>query len=401
MKFEFKAFTQEGEFKRGIISASSKEEALKILQDKGYLVTYLAETRSRILEIFIRKPSLNDVYLFSRQLAYLIKAQTPLDEAIKSLSETSQNAYLRDVLIQVYNDLISGVPFSKALERFPEVFNDYYVGMIKIGESVGTLDETLEYLAKHLENQIKFKNKAVQALIYPSIVLAMFIVVMLVLFTYVIPQITKIFVENNIPLPAITLFFQKISDFLINFGFFFAIILVFFFYYLYKYFQTREGRYMFFNFVNFLPILGPLFKNIYTAQFLESLYYLIRGGIPLVQALDIIKNSIAHPAYENALGFMIEEVKKGRPLSGAMEDFPDIFPRIVIEGMKTAEKTGQLTEITFTIFSFYNETIETQFASLGEALQPILILILGGGLGFLEASLLIPLLNLTKYIQNF
>lgn len=401
MKFEFKAFTQEGEFKRGIISASSKEEALKILQDKGYLVTYLAETRSRILEIFIRKPSLNDVYLFSRQLAYLIKAQTPLDEAIKSLSETSQNAYLRDVLIQVYNDLISGVPFSKALERFPEVFNDYYVGMIKIGESVGTLDETLEYLAKHLENQIKFKNKAVQALIYPSIVLAMFIFVMLVLFTYVIPQITKIFVENNIPLPAITLFFQKISDFLINFGFFFAIILVFFFYYLYKYFQTREGRYMFFNFVNFLPILGPLFKNIYTAQFLESLYYLIRGGIPLVQALDIIKNSIAHPAYENALGFMIEEVKKGRPLSGAMEDFPDIFPRIVIEGMKTAEKTGQLTEITFTIFSFYNETIETQFASLGEALQPILILILGGGLGFLEASLLIPLLNLTKYIQNF
>ncbi len=401
MKFEFKAFTQEGEFKRGIISASSKEEALKILQDQGYLVTYLAEARSRILEIFIRKPSLNDVYLFSRQLAYLIKAQTPLDEAIKSLSETSQNAYLRDVLIQVYNDLISGVPFSKALERFPEVFNDYYVGMIKIGESVGTLDETLEYLAKHLENQIKFKNKAVQALIYPSIVLAMFIVVMLVLFTYVIPQITKIFVENNIPLPAITLFFQKISDFLINFGFFFAIILVFFFYYLYKYFQTREGRYMFFNFVNFLPILGPLFKNIYTAQFLESLYYLIRGGVPLVQALDIIKNSIAHPAYENALGFMIEEVKKGRPLSGAMEDFPDIFPRIVIEGMKTAEKTGQLTEITFTIFSFYNETIETQFASLGEALQPILILILGGGLGFLEASLLIPLLNLTKYIQNF
>lgn len=401
MKFEFKAFTQEGEFKRGIISASSKEEALKILQDQGYLVTYLAEARSRILEIFIRKPSLNDVYLFSRQLAYLIKAQTPLDEAVKSLSETSQNAYLRDVLIQVYNDLISGVPFSKALERFPEVFNDYYVGMIKIGESVGTLDETLEYLAKHLENQIKFKNKAVQALIYPSIVLAMFIVVMLVLFTYVIPQITKIFVENNIPLPTITLFFQKISDFLINFGFFFAIILVFFFYYLYKYFQTREGRYMFFNFVNFLPILGPLFKNIYTAQFLESLYYLVRGGVPLVQALDIIKNSIAHPAYENALGFMIEEVKKGRPLSGAMEDFPDIFPRIVIEGMKTAEKTGQLTEITFTIFSFYNETIETQFASLGEALQPILILILGGGLGFLEASLLIPLLNLTKYIQNF
>jgi type IV pilus assembly protein PilC len=401
MRFEYKAFTQEGEFKRGIVSADSKEEALRILQEQGLFVTYLGEPRSRLLEIFSRKPGLNDIYLFSRQLSYLIKAQTPLDEAVKSLSETSQNFFFRDILIQIYNDLISGVPFSKSLERFPEVFDAYFVGMIKIGETVGTLDETLNYLSKHLENQIKFRNKALQALIYPAIVFAMFIVVMLVLFYFVIPQITRMFVENNIPLPTITKIFQFISDFILNFGFFFLIIVFAFFYYLFKYFRTKEGRKIFFEFINYVPVLSPLFKNIYTAQFLESLFYLTKGGVPLVEALAIIRDSIAHPAYEYALEYMIEEVKKGKPLSGAMEEFPELFPAIIIQAMRTAEKTGQMAEITYTLLEFYSETVETQFANLGEALQPFLILILGGGLGLLEASLLIPLLNLTKYIQNF
>jgi type IV pilus assembly protein PilC len=401
MRFEYKAFTQEGEFKRGIVSADSKEEALRILQEQGLFVTYLGEPRSRLLEIFSRKPGLNDIYLFSRQLSYLIKAQTPLDEAVKSLSETSQNFFFRDILIQIYNDLISGIPFSKSLERFPEVFDAYFVGMIKIGETVGTLDETLNYLSKHLENQIKFRNKALQALIYPAIVFAMFIVVMLVLFYFVIPQITRMFVENNIPLPTITKIFQFISDFILNFGFFFLIIVFAFFYYLFKYFRTKEGRKIFFEFINYVPVLSPLFKNIYTAQFLESLFYLTKGGVPLVEALAIIRDSIAHPAYEYALEYMIEEVKKGKPLSGAMEEFPELFPAIIIQAMRTAEKTGQMAEITYTLLEFYSETVETQFANLGEALQPFLILILGGGLGLLEASLLIPLLNLTKYIQNF
>jgi type IV pilus assembly protein PilC len=401
MRFEYKAFTQEGEFKRGIVSADSKEEALRILQEQGLFVTYLGEPRSKFLEIFLRKPGLNDIYLFSRQLSYLIKAQTPLDEAVKSLSETSQNFFFRDILIQIYNDLISGVPFSKSLERFPEVFDAYFVGMIKIGETVGTLDETLNYLSKHLENQIKFRNKALQALIYPAIVFAMFIVVMLVLFYFVIPQITRMFVENNIPLPTITKIFQFISDFILNFGFFFLIIVFAFFYYLFKYFRTKEGRKVFFEFINYVPVLSPLFKNIYTAQFLESLFYLTKGGVPLIEALAIIRDSIAHPAYEYALEYMIEEVKKGKPLSGAMEEFPELFPVIIIQAMRTAEKTGQMAEITYTLLEFYSERVENQFANLGEALQPFLILILGGGLGLLEASLLIPLLNLTKYIQNF
>jgi type II secretory pathway component PulF len=217
-KFEFKAFTREGKLKEGIISAENKDTALKILQEQELLVSYLAEKKPTFIIYFLQKPGTKDLYLFTRQLSYLIKAKTPLDEAVKSLSETTTNYFFRSILIEIYNDLVSGISFSHALSRFPEIFNDYYVGMIKIGESVGTLDEILDYLAGHLNNQIRFRNRILQASIYPILVLFIFVAVMIALFYFVIPQITKMFVENNIPIPLVTRIFQAISDFILKFG---------------------------------------------------------------------------------------------------------------------------------------------------------------------------------------
>jgi type IV pilus assembly protein PilC len=399
-KFEFKAFDQQGATKEGVVSAGTKEQALEVLQGQGLLVTYLEEKKLKFFSL-ARRPNLKELYIFTKQLAYLIKAKTPLDEAVKSLSETTSNNYLRQALIEVYNDLISGISFSTSLSKFSDIFNDYYIGLIKVGEFVGTLDDSLSYIANHLEAQIKFRNRVSQALIYPATVLVLFLAVMIALFYYVIPQITKLFTDNNIPMPFVTRFFQGISDFLLKFGILILILIGFLIYYTIEYFKTKEGKVAIFKLFNNVPIIGPLMKNIYSAQFLESFYYLLRGGVPIVEALETVKNSIANPIYESALNFIIEDVKRGKALSESLKQFPDIFSSIIIEGFVTAEKSGQMTDITFTILQFYNETIENQVANVGEALQPIIIVILGAGLGFLEASLLLPLLNLTKYIQTF
>ncbi|MCS7200887.1 MAG: type II secretion system F family protein [Patescibacteria group bacterium] len=399
-KFEFKAFDQSGNPKQGIVSANTKEQALKILQDQGLLVTYISQKKITFFS-WAQKPNIKQIYIFTKQLSYLIKAKTPLDEAIKSLSETTSNNYLRQALIEIYNDLISGISFSNSLSKFPDIFNDYYIGLVRVGEFVGTLDDSLGYLASHLEAQIKFRSRVTQALIYPATVLVLFLAVIIALFYYVIPQISKIFIDNNIPMPFLTRFFNNISIFLSKFGLLLIIIFAFFVYYTYEYFKTREGRAVFFRLFGSVPIIGPLIKNIYAGQFLESFYYLLRGGVPIVEALEVVNKSIAHPLYESALEFVIEEVKKGKPLSEPLKRFPDLFPGIIVEGFVTAEKSGQVAEITYTILQFYNETIESQVGSIGEALQPIIIVVLGAGLGFLEASLLIPLLNLTKYIQTF
>jgi type IV pilus assembly protein PilC len=399
-KFLFKAFTKEGALREGVISAESKDAALKILQEQELLVTTLTEKKLSILTFF-KKPGLKEIYLFTKQLSYLLKAKTPLDEAVKSLSETTSNAYLRSILIEIYNDLVSGIPFSQTLSRFPEVFNSYYIGMIKVAESVGSLDEILDYLSEHLNNQLRFKNRIIQASVYPIMVFVLFIIIMVALFYFIIPQVTKMFIDNNIPLPTITKIFQNISNIIIKFGLFIVIILGSLAYYMIEYFKTSEGKLVMFKIVHNLPIFGPLIKNLYASQFLESLYYLIKGGVPIVEALNIIRSSIAHPIYESALSTIIEDVKKGKPLSESMSQFPDIFESLVIEGMKTSEKTGQLAESVFTIFNFYNDTLDTQVANLGEALQPVMIVLLGAGLGLLEASLLVPLLTLTKYVQTF
>ncbi|BCX15583.1 MAG: type II secretion system protein F [Candidatus Parcubacteria bacterium] len=400
MKFEFKAFTQDGKLKEGIITANDKDAAIKLLQDQGLLVTYLQEKKISLLFLF-RKPGLNDLYLFTKQLSYLLKARTPLDEAIKTLSQSNANPIFKSILIEIYNDLVAGVTFSQSLSRFPEIFNSYYVGMVIVGESVGTLDEILDYLANHLNAQRRFKSRLLQAAIYPIVVVSLFIGVMIALFYFVIPQITKLFTDNGIPLPGVTKLFQSISDFIINFGLFLLIIFGFMIYYFVQYVQTREGRAALFRISNGLPIFGSLIKNLYTAQFLESLFYLLKGGVPIVESLQIIKTSINHPLYEDVLEVIIEDVKKGMPLSQSLSNFPDLFPNLVIEGMRTSEKTGQLAEVTLTIYGFYNEAIEAQVAGLAESLQPILIIFLGAGLGILEASLLIPLLELTKYVQTF
>ena len=400
MKFEFKAFTKDGKLKEGIISAGSKEEAIKILQQQELLITYIAEKKIS-LKAILQKPTLKDIYVFTKQLAYLLKAKNPLDESIKTLSEITPNPNLRVILMEIYDDLVSGINLSQALSRFPEIFNSYYISMVKVGESVGTLDEILDYLAEHLNNQIKLKSRIIQASIYPLIVFFLFIAVLLVLFYFIMPQIAKLFIENNIPMPFITRVFDNLAKFLLNFGIFFFIILGFLIYYFYEYFRTREGRLAFFKLAFGLPIFGPIAKNTYSAQFLESLYYLLRGGVPIVEALEIIKSSINHPLYESALDYIIEDVKKGNPLSQSLAQFPNLFSQLIVEVIKTSEKTGQLADVILTIYNFYSETLESQIANLGESLQPIFIVLLGAGLGLLEASLLIPLLNLTKYVQTF
>lgn len=401
MKFEFKAFDNEGKKVEGIIEAQNKDDALKILQNKNLLVTRLIEKKIDFTPSLILKPSKKEIYLFTRQLFYLVSSKTPLDESVKVLSEITKNSYFKEILIQIYNDLVAGLPFSYSLSKFSDVFDSYFIGMVRIGEASGSLDETLKYLSDHIENQIRLKGKLIQALIYPVFVLVLFLGIMIALFYLVIPQITKIFVENNIPIPTITKTFQTISDALTKNFIVILIIIGFLIYYLPRYFRSRDGKVIYFSLISNLPIIGPVVQNIYAAQFLESIYYLSKGGVPIIEALTIIKTSIDHPLYEEAIDSVIEEVKRGRPLSSSLQKFPHLFPHIMVETLSIAEKTGQLVETSFTILQFYNQTIETQLTNMGEALQPILIFILGGGLGLLEASLLVPLMSLTKYIRTF
>lgn len=398
-KFEFKAYNREGILKEGVITAKDKSEALRYLHQQELLVTYLVEKKFKF-PIF-KKVGLKHIYFFSKQLSYLLKAKIPLDQAVKSISESTVHPHLKSVLIDVYNDLVSGISFSKSLANFPDIFDSYYCGLIKVGEFVGSLDETLDIISNRLYQKMRFHQRTLQAMIYPAIVLILFIVILVLIFYFIVPNITRIFIENNIPLPLITRVLTVVSDFLFKIGPFIIVILASLLYYGFQYFKTREGKTVIFKIVEGIPILGDLVKASYTSQFLESIYHLMKGGVQVVESLEITKSSIGHPIYELALDSIIADVKRGSSLSESMTKFPHVFDNIVIEAFKTGEKTGRLTDVLLTVSNLYLETTENIISTLNELLQPILVVILGIAIGILEAILFIPILNLTKYIQTF
>ncbi len=400
MKFEYRAYDQTGAYVEGILDASNREEALSRLQAQNLLVTYLKPAHEKLIFTFLTRPRKKDLMLFTKQLSYLVRARVPLDEAIKSLATSSFRKEFRGILVEIYEKIISGAPLSQALSDFPEVFDAYYIRMIKVGEVSGKLDETLNYLSDHLEYQLKFRNRIIQALIYPTIVIMLFITVMIVLFYYVIPQITKIFIENNIPLPEITKFFSFVSDILLHYGILLILIFIGFIYFIWNYFRTEEGKLVVWNLFGKLPVIGPLIKNAQLGQFLESLYYLTAGGVSLTESFAIISESADNPIYRKVSYELGELIKKGNDLSFSLKNFPDVFPSIVIQAVATGEKSGQLKEMLEAMIKYYREDVENRSLTLGESLQPILIIFLGAGLAALELSLLLPLLNLTKSVQS-
>ena len=400
-KFEFRGYDKEGNFKTGTITAVDRESAIKLLHNQNLVVTYIKELSEIKPLITWGKVSLLDLAFFCRALNYLLKSGTSLDEAVKSLANQTSKLNFKRVLEDVYNNIISGLPLSQALEKYPDVFDKSMTRMIRIGEISGNLEEILESLAKHFENQHKLRTKLIQSMYYPIIVILIFFVIIFVLFFNVIPKIANLFKENNLTLPLITQYFVDISQFLINNGIYLLLFLIFLIYALFEYFRTEEGKLLLYNFLGNLPFFGPLLKEIQILNFLESFSYLIKGGLPIAEALKIVGESTSNPYYRSAIMFIAEETEKGKPIDLSISNFPDLFPGLVRQAFATGEKTGNLYNSLITISEYYTADLENKTNALNEAIQPILVVILAIGLIFVEASLIIPITQLAKSLSTY
>lgn len=400
MKFEFRAFDQEGNLKKGVVDAPDQNSAFQILSQQNLVVTRLEPLRALRLFILFRKVSLRELALFTRELHYLIKARILVTEAVKSLYQGTTNESFKRILFDVYSELQAGSSLSQALSKFPQTFSPFYVRFVHIGEVSGTLEEVLKLLAEHLENQNKFIGKLLQASLYPLLVLLIFLATMLILSIQVIPQLVKIFQEAKTPVPALTLAFAAIASFLLQNWPYVLVVIVLCCWYGLNYLRTEEGKRFLFDLVNHLPVFGSLLREIYLARFAEGLSFLIRGGLPVGETLEILAESIDHPLYAEAVSVVADETKRGRNVYESLTLFPDLFPPLIITAVQTGEKTGELKEVLDTMKLYFYEDIARRTDTLGEVIQPFMILILASGLAFLELSLLVPLLKLTSALQT-
>jgi len=394
MKFLYQVRTKEGDIKTGVIEASSKEAAISMLQNLGYLVTYLEEERppfyARELEIF-QKVSLKDLFIFSRQLSILLNSKVTLVESLKTIIGQIKNQKLKRIISKVTEEVEAGSFLSKALSKYPEVFSSFFVTMIRAGETVGKLSQTTTFLADYLEREYTIRGRIKTAMVYPSLVLLVFFGVLGLMIFSVFPSFEQIIKEREIELPYHTKIILSLSQFVREkFWILFSIFGITIFG-LIIYSKTKEGKEFFDKISLKIPFFGEILRQSILARIAQNLSTLTSAGLTLSVSLEIIEEMVGNEVYKKAISKIKEGIKKGESISSIASLYPELFPSFFNQLVLVGEKTGTLSDSLLTIFNFYQMETQRSIENFLRILEPLLIVIMGVLVGGLISSILLPL----------
>lgn len=395
MRFKYSARTKEGELQAGFVEAPTRESAIGILTGHElFILTLESEEKKSFLAglpFFGERVGLRDLMVFTRQFATLLSAQVPLDKTFTTLVDQTRNTLLKRTIEEVRQDIDSGLALSQALEKYENVFSPFYVNMIRSAEITGRLEEAANYLADYYERQATLSGKIKNSMTYPMVTIFLFLGVAAYLVIGVLPQIEDMFVSSGIQMPGFTHALVVFGQFLSQWWFlvFFAIIaLVFFFA---DYFRSAEGKIVYDELVFRMPVFGKLFRYIAIAQFGESASILIKGGIPIAQALEITGDTIGNMIYGEALKASAEDIRRGELLSQSLAKNQELFPPLVSQMVAVGETTGRLDELLSKLSGFYSREVDETVGNLVELIQPVLMIVIGGAVAGLFASILLPM----------
>ena len=313
--------------------------------------------------------------------------------ALQALAEQQTSFYFAGIISDLSNDVEAGTIFSKALAKYPQVFSPFFINLIKSGEVSGNLENSLNYLADYLEKQYYLQNKVRNALIYPGFIFLGFIVVAVLMLVMVIPNLTSILEQSGIDLPLSTRIIIGLSNILRRWGWLILLILIAAGFFLWRFIRTPQGRRFFDELKIKLPVFGAVFKKIYLARFADNLSTLIKGGLPILQALQVSAEVIGNVVFEELVLEAKEEVRIGNPMSQTFEKRKEI-PPMVTQMIYTGERTGQLEMVLQKMASFYVREVDSVIATISSLIEPFLIVFLGIGVAILLTAVLMPIYNI-------
>jgi type IV pilus assembly protein PilC len=402
MLFRYKAIDSNGRESEGSIDALNADIAISSLQRRGLVVSAIHEADKkgffdRDFALFERVSN-KDIVIMSRQIATLFEAQISALRTFRMLAAESTNPALSKVLAAVTDDLQGGSSISKALSKHVDVFSAFYVNMVRSGEESGKLNEVFLYLADYLDRSYEITSKAKNALIYPSFVIFTFFAVMTLMLTLVIPKISQILIDSGQQIPTYTKVVITISNLLTDYGIFIFAILVMIGFVVFRYARTGPGALALSVFKLSVPYVGELFRKLYLARLTDNLSTMLGSGIPIVRAMEITSDVVDNKVYQDILKEASDKVRAGSPLSDALPRSREI-PGVVIQMVKVGEESGELDAILKTLAKFYDREVKNAVDTLVDLIEPIMIVMLGLGVGILLASVLIPIYNITNNIQ--
>jgi type IV pilus assembly protein PilC len=426
-KYNYVAMDSRGKETKGTLEVGSQNEAISRLKEMGYFPTKVVEIdkgkdksakdkpkpgakpeeakkgKKSILQFQIKIPGLSGkvkpkiLTTFTRQLATLVDAGLPLLRGLRVLERQERNVVLKEIIGKLGSSIEGGSTFSEGLAQHPKVFNRLYVNMVKAGELGGVLEVVLNRLSEFMEKAQKIKGKVVAAMFYPSAVMFVAVSILAVLMVWVVPKFKEIFAEmlEGKPLPAFTDFVLKISDTIAN-NFLLTIAGVVATFILFRLFiRTKVGRKLFDRLKLNLPVFGPVISKVAISRFTRTLGTLIGSGVPILQALTIVKETSGNVIVAEAVAAVHESVKEGETITAPLEA-SNVFPPMVISMVDVGEQTGALPEMLMKIADNYDDEVDNAVSAMTSLLEPIMIVFLAVIVGSIVIALFLPLISLIE-----
>ncbi len=392
MLFNYTAVNNVGAEKKGTIEAVSQDAAITALQRRGLIVvSVLEEEKKTIFEkdfSLFNRVKVRDVVILSRQIATMFDAQVSALQTFSMLASETENSLLSQKLEEIANDIQSGMTISDALSKHPRVFSNFYVNMVHSGEEAGKLSDVFMYLADYLDRSYELTSKARSALIYPVFVIFVFVGVMWLLLTMVIPKLSEIIEQSGQDVPMYTKMVISVSDFLVNYGTF-VVFIVAALASLAWYFE-HTGALKLSDAKLDLPIIGNLYRKLYLSRIADNMYTMLSSGVSVVKAVEVTADVVDNKRYAKILFGSTELIKSGSTVSEALEGHEEI-PRIMILMIKVGEETGELSSILKVMAKFYRREVEDAIDGVISLIEPAMIVALGLGVGIVVASVLLPI----------
>ncbi|HSX47295.1 MAG TPA: type II secretion system F family protein [Patescibacteria group bacterium] len=418
MLFKYKATNKQGASVSGKAEAQDKAGLLTLLHKQGLHPIVIEADKSKGFNLFApkKKVKLGDLVIFTRQLSTMISAGVPLARSLAALQTDSENPYMKEVIGSVNKDVESGMALGSAFEKFPNVFSEVYINMVKAGEEGGILDDILKRLATQVEQDASIRKKIKSAMMYPIVILSITIIAFFGIMLFIMPKLENIFATvggSHYKLPVYTKVLLEISNFsakptllgplhipiisnlpnLILMLVVFLIGLVF----LLRYIKTPNGKYQFHSILLRIPVIKILVLKVAIARFSRTFASLMGSGVSVLDSLAVTGKALGNKVIEKELAAAAVEVKNGKPLSVPIAQSKH-FPPIVSQMLSVGEETGQIDTVLVKIADFYEEEVAVLNDGLAAIIEPIMIVFLGAGVGLIAASVMGSIANLSRSI---
>ncbi len=411
-KFKYSALDKEGREMTGVIESTSESRARKELTAQGLTVSRLTEVavsaekksagaKKQRKPLFGTGVTSENVTIFSRQLATLLKAGLPLLRSLEVIGRQEKNPYFKDIVDSLADSVRTGNKFSDGLQQHSKVFDKLYINMARAGEAGGVLDVVLDRLATFQEKAMKTTNKVKSAMVYPVVILSVAVAIVVILMIFVVPQFQKIFQDmlNGAPMPALTQMIIDISDFMkVNYiatlGIVAGAILV-----IRLFFKTKVGMRVWDIAALKLPKFGDLVMKSTVARFTRTFGTLLASGVPILEALTITKGTIKNSLIVDALTRVHDRVRDGEPLATPL-DQQKIFPTMVTSMVEVGEETGQLSEMLNRIADNYDEEVDNAVGGITSVIEPIMIVFLAVVVGTIVIALFLPIIQIIQKLTG-